>query len=71
MAAVVEAAIGGVRGDVGHAARELGGRDVVQAEEVIDYTRSENMAERFAKRFGAAIGGGAVDAMHGMLPAIR
>lgn len=46
-------------------------RDVVQAEEVIDYTRSENMAERFAKRFGAAIGGGAVDAMHDMLPAIR
>jgi protease-4 len=46
-------------------------RDVVQAEQVIDYTRSENIAERFAKRFGAAVGGGAVDALHGMLPAIR
>ena len=46
-------------------------RDVVKAEDIIDYTRSENIAERFAKRFGAAIGSGAVDAMHGMLPAIR
>lgn len=46
-------------------------RDVVQAEQVIDYTRSENIAERFAKRFGAAVGGGAVDALHGMMPAIR
>ncbi|WP_312568331.1 S49 family peptidase [Comamonas sp.] len=46
-------------------------RDIVKAEQVIDYTRSENMAERFAKRFGAAVGGGAVEALHGMLPAIR
>ena len=46
-------------------------RDIVKAEEVIDYTRSENIAERFAKRFGAAVGSGAVDALHGMLPAIR
>ena len=46
-------------------------RDVVKAEQVIDYTRNENLAERFAKRFGAAIGGGAVDALHGMMPAIR
>jgi protease-4 len=33
-------------------------REVVKAEEVIDYTRRDNMAERLAKRFGAAIGGG-------------
>ena len=46
-------------------------RDVVQAEQVIDYTRSENMAERFAKRFGAAVGGGAVQAVRSMAPAIR
>jgi len=46
-------------------------RDIVKAEQVIDYTRSENMAERFAKRFGAAVGGGAVEALHGRLPAIR
>lgn len=46
-------------------------RDIVKAEQVIDYTRTENMAERFAKRFGAAVGGGAVHAVQGMLPAIR
>ncbi len=37
-------------------------RDIVQAEEIIDYTRRENMAERLAKRFGAAMGEGAVRA---------
>ena len=46
-------------------------RDVVKAEQLIDYTRNENMAERFAKRFGAAVGGGAVGAVQGMVPAIR
>lgn len=35
-------------------------RDVVRAEEVIDYTPRENVAERLAKRFGAAVGEGAV-----------
>ena len=37
-------------------------RDIVQAEEIIDYTRRENMAERLAKRFGAALGEAAVRA---------
>ena len=46
-------------------------RDIVKAEQVIDYTRSDNMAERFAKRFGAAVGGGAVQAVQGMVPALR
>lgn len=46
-------------------------RDIVKAEQVIDYTRSENMAERFAKRFGAAVGGGAVGALQGFTPALR
>ena len=46
-------------------------RDVVQVEELVDYTRSENIAERFAKRFGAAVGGGAMDALHNMVPALR
>jgi len=40
-------------------------REVVKAEEVIDYTPKENLAERLAKRFGAAIGAGAVRAMGG------
>ncbi|WP_236610841.1 S49 family peptidase [Verminephrobacter aporrectodeae] len=33
-------------------------REVVQAEDIIDYTRRENVAERLVKRFGAAVGGG-------------
>ena len=40
-------------------------REVVQAEEVIDYTQRENVAERLAKRFGASIGEGAVRALRG------
>jgi protease-4 len=35
-------------------------REVVKAEEVIDYSPQENVAERLAKRFGASIGEGAV-----------
>jgi protease-4 len=35
-------------------------REVVKAEEVIDYTRRDNVAERLVKRFGAAMGEGAV-----------
>lgn len=38
-------------------------REVVQAEEIIDYTRRENVAERLAKRFGAAMGAGAARAL--------
>ena len=45
-------------------------REVVKAEEVIDYTARENVAERLAKRFGASIGEGAVKALRSM-PAIR
>jgi protease-4 len=35
-------------------------RDVVKAEDVVDYTLQENVAERLAKRFGASVGAGAV-----------
>ena len=38
-------------------------RDVVKAPEVIDYSRHENVAERLVKRFGAAVGEGAVQAL--------
>jgi protease-4 len=38
-------------------------RDVVKAEDIIDYTRRENVAEKLAKRFGAAVGEGAVRAV--------
>jgi protease-4 len=38
-------------------------REVIKAEEIIDYTPKENVAERLAKRFGASIGQGAVRAL--------
>ena len=40
-------------------------REVVKAAEVIDYTPKENVAERLAKRFGAAVGAGAAKAIAG------
>lgn len=45
-------------------------RDVVKAEKLIDYTNKENIAERFAKRFGAAAGQGAVAALRAV-PGLR
>jgi protease IV len=43
-------------------------REVVQAEEVIDYTPYPNIAERVAKRFGAAVGQGAVKTLRELAP---
>ncbi|MBL8362142.1 MAG: S49 family peptidase [Rubrivivax sp.] len=43
-------------------------REVVKAEDIIDYTPRDNVAERLAKRFGAAIGSGAVKAMRELAP---
>ncbi len=37
-------------------------REVVKAEDIIDYTRRDNVAERLAKKFGAAMGAGAMKA---------
>ncbi len=37
-------------------------REVIKAEEVIDYTPRENVAEKLARRFGAALGEGAMRA---------
>jgi protease-4 len=37
-------------------------REVVKAEEIIDYTRRDNVAERLVKRFGVAMGAGAIQA---------
>ncbi len=42
-------------------------REVIQAEEVIDYTPRDNVAEKLAKRFGAAIGEGAMRAAGGSM----
>jgi len=38
-------------------------REIVKAEDIIDYTRRDNVAERLVKRFGVAIGAGAVQAL--------
>jgi len=43
-------------------------REVVKAEDVIDYTPKENIAERLAKRFGASVGAGAVRALRAWAP---
>lgn len=38
-------------------------REVIKAEEVIDYTRRDNVAEKLAKKFGAAMGDASVRAL--------
>ena len=45
-------------------------REVVKTDEIIDYTRRDNVAERLAKKFGAAMGDGALKALR-TLPVIR
>jgi protease-4 len=45
-------------------------REVVKAEDLVDYTRRDNVAERLAKKFGAAVGEGAMRALKGV-PALR
>jgi protease-4 len=41
-------------------------REVIKAEDVIDYTPKDNVAERLAKRFGASVGEGTVRAMRSL-----
>ncbi len=41
-------------------------REVVKAEQIVDYTARPNVAERLAKRFGAEVGAGAVRALRSM-----
>ncbi|MFZ6846359.1 S49 family peptidase [Undibacterium sp. RuTC16W] len=38
-------------------------RDVIEAEDIVDYTEKEGLPERVLKKFGASIGGGAISAM--------
>jgi protease IV len=45
-------------------------REVIKAPDLVDYTKRDNVAERLAKRFGAAIGEGAVKALKTM-PAVQ
>jgi protease-4 len=45
-------------------------REVIKAEEIVDYTRRANVAEKLAKKFGAAVGEGAVRALRAV-PSLR
>jgi protease-4 len=45
-------------------------REVVKAEDLVDYTRRDNVAERLAKRFGAALGEAAVHSLK-LAPSLR
>jgi protease IV len=45
-------------------------REVIKAEDVIDYTRRDNVAEKLAKKFGAAMGDASVRALKST-PALR
>ncbi|MDQ0037936.1 protease-4 [Variovorax boronicumulans] len=46
-------------------------REVIKAEEVIDYTRRDNVAEKLAKKFGAAMGEASVRSLQVATPALR
>lgn len=50
---------------------EFVAREVIKTEDIIDYTRRENVAERLAKRFGAAMGEGAMKAVLTAVPSFR
>ncbi len=43
-------------------------REVVQAEDIVDYTRRENVAERLVRRFGASVGEGLARALRATPP---
>jgi protease-4 len=43
-------------------------REIVKAEDVIDYTRKDNVAERLVKRFGASIGESAIKTIRNLEP---
>ena len=45
-------------------------REIVKTDEIIDYTRRDNVAERLAKKFGASMGEGAMKAFKA-IPLIR
>ena len=45
-------------------------REIVKTDEIVDYTRRDNVAERLAKKFGAAMGEGAMKAFKA-IPSLR
>jgi len=47
-------------------------RDIVKAEDIVDYTAHEGLPERVLKKFGASVGAGAMKAMsHTVLPTLK
>jgi protease-4 len=46
-------------------------RDVIKAEEIVDFSRKENIAEKFARRFGVAAAGAMVEALLRASPSLR
>jgi protease-4 len=46
-------------------------RDVIKAEDIVDYTEKENLAEKVAKRFGASAGAAFIDTLLRYSPALR
>ena len=46
-------------------------RDIVKAEDLVDYTQRDNVAERLVKRFGASVGEGMGRVMRASLPNLR
>ena len=46
-------------------------RDVVKAEDIVDYTQKENIAERFARRFGGAAANAVMEFALRYSPAMR
>jgi protease-4 len=46
-------------------------RDVIKAEDIVDYTQKENVAEKLAKRFGASMAGAFAEVMLRQSPVLR
>ncbi len=46
-------------------------RDIVKAEDLVDYTQRDNVAERLVKRFGASVGEGMGRVMRSSVPSVR
>jgi protease-4 len=47
-------------------------RDIVKAEDIVDYTAHEGLPERVLKKFGAAVGESAIKAVaKGSAPQVR
>ncbi|GAB3459568.1 S49 family peptidase [Massilia terrae] len=47
-------------------------RDIVKAEDIVDYTAHEGLPERVLKKFGASVGSGAVQSVYrGQIPQLR